>query len=489
MQREKYRNEETQLNYETKDAIGNLQIRSEQESRLAKEQVQRKNEYLTEIKKYGNDLNEQNSLYEQSDNYQSQDKLKYIERNILKTGEIQSQAYKMNAQKVKDNVSRINAMNENRGLTHHDSQIQNDQELTKISIEAQESLNDDASRLAMQEAIERKKENVENLSQNLIDEEFESTRQTTEGLNDLREKTENKTLQESRRLAENNEKVKAVESKMQDEYRKAYNHEMEIYLKTKESINTQEKVGIRKAKESSDKIEVNNLNIKSKRIKAEQNNISLGDKERMDNRNSQGDLDDIQSKNNQITIENGVKQLDNNKALKFKKDASIQASNQMDMKADKKNLDSRSNIETLISVNAANDQRTIDKQLKNSKMVDEIYSIASTQTIDNAKRTQENQRAITNSINNFDPEIEITKPRNTLGDDFLEGVTEEKFSQKGPDGKLSKILTRRIVVVDGHGEVYVRTQMKGITTYKKNNEAISEYTWQKETQNSSLVRH
>jgi epidermal growth factor receptor substrate 15 len=488
-QREKYSYKEEYQNYETKDAIGNIQIRGEQESQLAKEQVQRKQEYLTQIQKYGNDLNEQNALYEQSDNYQSQEKIKYIERNVAQTAEIQGQAYKLNAQKVKDNASRINAMNESRSLAHQDYQIQNGTELTKMSIEAQESLNDDASRLAMQKSLEEKKTNTADLALNLKNDEFKSTRQTTEGLNALREKSEQKSILEGERLASNNEQIKSVESKMQDEGRKAYNHEMEIYLQTKESISTQEKVGIRKANEADDKIDANNRNIKAKRIDAEKTSANLGDSERIDNQNSQASLNDMQAKGNQISTDYVDKQYDNSQTLKVKKDAALALNERLDQKADNKNLESRGNIEILISESAARDKQTIDKQLKNAKMVDEIQSVASTQAEDNAKRAQENQREITNSLNKVDSDLDIAKPRNTLGDEYSEGVTEEKFSQNGPDGKLSKILTRRIVVVDGHGDVYVRTQMKGVTTYKKNNEAISEYTWQKETQNSSLVRH
>jgi epidermal growth factor receptor substrate 15 len=215
----------------------------------------------------------------------------------------------------------------------------------------------------------------------------------------------------------------------------------------------------------------------------------LGDSERIDNQNSQASLNDMQAKGNQISTDYVDKQYDNSQTLKVKKDAALALNERLDQKADNKNLESRGNIEILISESAARDKQTIDKQLKNAKMVDEIQSVASTQAEDNAKRAQENQREITNSLNKVDSDLDIAKPRNTLGDEYSEGVTEEKFSQNGPDGKLSKILTRRIVVVDGHGDVYVRTQMKGVTTYKKNNEAISEYTWQKETQNSSLVRH
>jgi tetratricopeptide (TPR) repeat protein len=488
-QRENYNNVEKRENLETKDAIVNTQIKGEKEATLAKEQVQRKNEFLTQIKKHDIDVNEQNALYEKSDNYQAQEKVNYIQQNVAQTSEIQGQAYKLNAQKVQDNASRLNSMNDSKSLSHQDYQIQSGKALTKMSIEAQEAMSDEESRLAMQADLELKKSSAQDLSLQMSKDEFSSTRQTTVGLNELRDKSEKKSLSEVQKVAVNTEKIKAVESKMQDEGRKAYNHEMEIYLETKEAINTQEKVGIRKADEADNKTDLNNLNIKSKRIQAEQSNITQGNNERIDNQNSQADLDVIKAKGTQISSDYGAKQYDNSQTLKVKTDATVAANEALEQKADKKNLESRGNIETLISERAERDNKTIDKQLKNAKMVDEVYSVAATQAQDNAKRTQDNQREVTDALNKVDDELKISKPRNTLGDEFPEGVTEEKFSQKGPDGKLSKIITRRIVVIDGHGDVYIRTQMKGVTTYKKNNESISEYVWQRETQNSSLVRH
>jgi epidermal growth factor receptor substrate 15 len=78
---------------------------------------------------------------------------------------------------------------------------------------------------------------------------------------------------------------------------------------------------------------------------------------------------------------------------------------------------------------------------------------------------------------------------NDLGQEFPEGVTEQNFTQEDEFGLLVAMKTRRIVVKNGRGDVYVRSSNKFGTTYTKNGIAITEYIWQKETQDASLVRH
>lgn len=78
---------------------------------------------------------------------------------------------------------------------------------------------------------------------------------------------------------------------------------------------------------------------------------------------------------------------------------------------------------------------------------------------------------------------------NNLGEEYPEGVSQEVFQRKDENGILSAIITRRIVVQEGHGDVYVKTQTLNATTYSKNGNPITEYVWQKETQAAHLERH
>ncbi|MCO5268275.1 MAG: tetratricopeptide repeat protein [Brumimicrobium sp.] len=82
-----------------------------------------------------------------------------------------------------------------------------------------------------------------------------------------------------------------------------------------------------------------------------------------------------------------------------------------------------------------------------------------------------------------------TPVKNTLGDKYPEGVSQENFVQNDKNGIAEKIITRRIVVKDGRGDVYIRTQSRNGVTYSKNGVATTEETWISGTENANLTKH
>lgn len=81
------------------------------------------------------------------------------------------------------------------------------------------------------------------------------------------------------------------------------------------------------------------------------------------------------------------------------------------------------------------------------------------------------------------------KMANTLGAQFPEGVTEENYVTKDSDGLVDEVKTRRIVVLNGHADVFMRYYNKYGTTFTKNGQAITEYQWTKYTQNAKLPKY
>ena len=82
-----------------------------------------------------------------------------------------------------------------------------------------------------------------------------------------------------------------------------------------------------------------------------------------------------------------------------------------------------------------------------------------------------------------------SKAANSLGNEYPEGVSQESFSKSDNNGLITTIITRRIVVIDHHADVYIRTQTLSGVTYSKNDKPSLSYVWQNETQASHLERH
>ncbi|MCC5922296.1 MAG: hypothetical protein JJT77_00805 [Crocinitomicaceae bacterium] len=78
---------------------------------------------------------------------------------------------------------------------------------------------------------------------------------------------------------------------------------------------------------------------------------------------------------------------------------------------------------------------------------------------------------------------------NTLGAEFPEGVSQENFVKRDAKGLPLQITTRRIVVQNGRGDVYLRIQNRNLITYSKNGRPITETAWIKETENAKLQKH
>ena len=79
--------------------------------------------------------------------------------------------------------------------------------------------------------------------------------------------------------------------------------------------------------------------------------------------------------------------------------------------------------------------------------------------------------------------------KNALGEQYPEGVSQESFTQKDEKGLMTTIITRRVVVIEGQGNVYVKTQTLQSITYNKNGSPTTEYVWQKETQGPNLKKN
>ncbi|MDG2440250.1 MAG: hypothetical protein P8M19_01150, partial [Crocinitomicaceae bacterium] len=127
---------------------------------------------------------------------------------------------------------------------------------------------------------------------------------------------------------------------------------------------------------------------------------------------------------------------------------------------------------------------------ENSAVLADVNKTKVEQTALDAQVQQDKAYANAEAIGDVDNTPQ-EKPviKNALGKEYPEGVSQESFKQTDNEGLVKSIITRRIVVVEGHANVYVRTQTTNGITYSKNNRPSLANVWNSETQGPDLVRH
>jgi hypothetical protein len=196
---------------------------------------------------------------------------------------------------------------------------------------------------------------------------------------------------------------------------------------------------------------------------------------------------------------------------------------EVDKKAELPSIAVTENKKNFTEIQNANNQSQLDQQkVSDQKIVDNNNKIVSTQKQINENAGQnshstENDLLLKNSVKDLGTsskiiaeksdkravaakksidEIESKQPVKTTSGayevdltKYKEGVNQEQFDQMGSDGLVSAIVTRRVVVIEGKANVYIRTQTMNMVTYQKNGEPTTELVWQKETQDAKLKRN
>jgi tetratricopeptide (TPR) repeat protein len=128
-----------------------------------------------------------------------------------------------------------------------------------------------------------------------------------------------------------------------------------------------------------------------------------------------------------------------------------------------------SNVATLSALN-----NSIRVSEKNNEESNSIRAIQNIKVIENMGLPKPN-------------DADINAP-NELGQAYPEGISEEYFTKKNSHGDVTTFITRRIVVINGHGDVFVKTRSNSLTTYTKNGLAISEMSYEEQSNVDGLPK-
>ena len=165
-----------------------------------------------------------------------------------------------------------------------------------------------------------------------------------------------------------------------------------------------------------------------------------------------------------------------------------------DQDAHKGDLEQRQDANKSIHDSYANvgnqTNKEIEKRDANSdKLVDVNKTLQAKNAADNIGQQEKHQDAAGELSKITNQPKERSKVANSLGEEYPEGVSEESFTQNDKDGLMKAIITRRIVVINGHADVYIRTQTLNGITYSKNGTPSLSHVWSSETQDPSLKRN
>jgi epidermal growth factor receptor substrate 15 len=157
---------------------------------------------------------------------------------------------------------------------------------------------------------------------------------------------------------------------------------------------------------------------------------------------------------------------------------------------DEQRQGARTKVETINANTEDYNFSSTKKQEKNSEAVKDMNIALDAERTNRGTEKQDKIFAAQQNLDGIlSKKPEKAHSKNALGIEFPEGVTQESFTQNDENGLMKAIITRRIVVINGEGNVYVRTQTLQGITYSKNDVPTTEHVWNKETMGPHLQKH
>ncbi len=390
-------------------------------------------------------------------------------------------------------------------------EVFNEKESIKNNSESQNNRDTVEKSLNNEVAKEEKK-----IADNIISKEevIELVTETNENILDLENKLIVKNKKNSNETVESNLIFSEKEDAREVEVRKiigSNNEQLEI--KNKQNYALEDSLGISPVKRRNDiNDSLNKIYLKYEidySVQRDSNRIEVNNQVNASVKVVQNEIEDIEStqikkrqehevaivlmENKKLDFEDSVSEVENHAG----KEIDLLVKKQEDVAVDSHDTETKEMNASLIKLTSLETEANRYMSQGSTKPNESQSSIENFQNrIDSSKDLDVEKRTLkaleTKSIiENIEKKGVVfdDKAANAIGTLYAEGVTQEQFNKTDDKGSLLAVVTRRIVVKNGYGQVYVRTQTNDFITYSKNGNPSTEAVWQRETQDAKLKKN
>lgn len=428
---------------------------------------------------------------EYATNQTDQVELERINREVAIDYKEKESVYMENADLMEDyNTAMAKEIRQN-ALNDYGTNIESDQYLNDVrALVSDNSLDDYAERAEVRGQVELAHDYASNEQSRMNSNRYGVNIDNKDRVNEVIRQVDEKNQIDSKKPKDNHEELAVVRKDIRDrDYQQGRTEYDQAYEANENMADVRRKV-------SADALDMDGNRVESNEV-LKQSKKELFDAQYEDYNSEQEKY--VRNKaviNEEVKINGEVKERE--LAMHGEKVAYV---NMMDKKAtiqtqeniegdEEERLAAKKKIESVYGGVQKNSVEQVEKKTESNETLKDVTKTISSQeyanNIGQKEKHYENQANI-NKVDNGPKEKK--KVANALGEEYPEGVSEESFQQNDQNGLMTAIVTRRIVVIEGQADVYVRTQTLNGITYNKNGTPITAYVWSKETQDPKLARH
>jgi epidermal growth factor receptor substrate 15 len=369
----------------------------------------------------------------------------------------------------------------------------NDRNLEIFAHDQEKKVNDNTeSQKNLSELVLETNLEVEKKENELTEKKVKNANSLVENVNDIQSQISIKDLEDAKNGLENN--VGLNESK------KVYNAQTDSLYKSPENKLLENKKQFNyQATHTIDSLNTHNEELKKNytvQVQANEKVITNEEQNKLrvqeDNRITLvSDLHKKKQDNSNLEEINKVKQEQTAEKLKEIDKKTLENEAESVKKESEEKFHSKDKINTLETkvISSSSENKGIASE--NASSINAMNnSLNGSQTMDIERQNSKNleSRSFVENIERKTIQFD-EKAANSIGSLYPEGVSQEQFNKTDEAGSVIAVVTRRVVVKSGYGQIYTRTQTLNAITYSKNGLPSTEFVWQRETQDAKLKKN